>query len=118
MTREGILKGKSIGFLPTKIRPPNRDEPQFKNAAAVVETSVLLEYAVAPIPVNQDALVQAVAKGLTNAAMLKKLGLSIPARKKRVDEAQVVLKALEAIKIDPERIARAVMMNIANRGTV
>jgi hypothetical protein len=124
MTREGILKGKSIGFLPTRIRPPAKEEPQFKNATAVVETSILLEYAVAPIPVNQDALVQAVAKGLTDEAMLRKLGLHVPTRKKSVqkktvvDEAQAVLKALEAIKIDPEKIVRQVLHNIATRGTV
>ena len=127
MTREGILKGKSIGFLPTRIRPPAKDEPQFKNAAAVVETSILLEYAVAPIPVNQDALVQAVAKGLTDEAMLKKLGLTLPVRKKTVerkkkevvyDEAALTLKALEAFNIDPERIVRAVLHNLAHRGSV
>lgn len=126
LTREGILRGKSIGFIPTRIRPPSKDEPQFKNAAGVIETSILLEYAVAPIPVNQDALVMAVAKGIADAATLQKLGLKVPATKKAVrkrsqrilDENEIIMKALEAIKIDPEEIIRQVIHNLRQRGRV
>lgn len=122
MTREGILKGKSIGFIPTRIRPPGKDEPQWKNAAAVVESSLLLEYAVAPIPVCDAALVQAVSKGLADAGTLQRLGLwttRTPAtRASKPDDSRLLMKALEGLRIDPERIVAAVLDRMASRGKV
>jgi hypothetical protein len=121
MTRQGILKGKSIGFIPTKMRPPAPDEAHWKNANAVIESAVLLEYAVAPVPVNQDALVEAVAKGYADEETLRKLGLLAPARKKlgaTVDEVALFLKALEKVRIDPNRIAAKILDKYKNRGKV
>lgn len=120
MTKEGILRGKSIGFLPTKIRSPAKSEPQWKDASAVIESSILLEYAIAPIPMHPDALVEAVAKGLADEALLKRLGLKLPkkTRNVRVNETALLLKALELVKIDPEKIARQVYASLANRGKV
>jgi hypothetical protein len=127
MTAEGILKGKSIGFLPTKIRPPNGEEPEWKNASAVIESAVLLEYAVAPIPVCPEALVEAVAKGYADEALLTKLGLKLPTkpakksarpRKAGPDILTLFLKQLQTIRIDPNRIADEVFRRIAERGRV
>jgi hypothetical protein len=128
MTQEGILKGKSIGFLPTKIRPPSSDEleyrPELKNANAIIETAVLLEYAVAPIPVNQDALVEAVAKGYADEATLKRMGLKVSSgtRTKAMNNNQVdlatLLDALTAISIDPARVADLVEKRMRERGRV
>ncbi len=119
MTQEGILKGKSIGFIPTKMRPPSAEEAHWKNANAVIESSVLLEYAVAPIPVNADALVEAIAKGYADEAILMKLGLMRQKpRAKKVDEVTVFLKALEKIRIDPEKIAARIIEGYKNRGKV
>lgn len=79
LTQEGILKGFSIGFLPTKIRSPTQSElAQWKNCERVIESGVLLEYSVAPIPVCQDALVEAVAKGRADTKTLNQLGFTIP----------------------------------------
>lgn len=124
LTQQGILRGKSIGFIPTEISAPRSDEikarPEWKNASAIVRSGVLLEYAVAPIPVNQDALVEAVAKGMADEKTLKRLGLDLPARKampvkKQVDTLAVFLKALNRIKIDPEAIAREVIETMQGR---
>lgn len=128
MTQEGILKGKSIGFLPTRIRPPTGDElkarPELKNANAIIETAVLLEYAVAPIPVNQDALVEAVAKGYADEEMLKRMGLKVSrhtrtkAVKDQVDLTATLLDALAGISIDPARVADLVEKRVRERGRV
>jgi hypothetical protein len=137
MTQQGIIRGKSVGFLPTKVRSPTREElslkPEWKNAHAVIESSLLLEYAIAPIPVNQDALVEAVSKGVADLAILKRLGLSAPAteaptRPKRgrpatkavssVADLEAVLKALERMSFDPARIAEDVYRGLKNRGKV
>lgn len=112
MTQEGILRGKSIGFLPVKVRSATKEEisrnPHWKNAGSVIESSLLLEYAVAPIPVNQDALVEAVAKGITTKAMLKKLGFSVPEAKPLSDQriAEIIRRefAKGAAMLTPEAI--------------
>jgi hypothetical protein len=75
----------------------------------------LLEYAVAPIPVNQDALVEAVAKGYADEATLKRLGLPVP---KRRSEISLLVKALANIRLDPNKIAAQVLHKLANRGRV
>jgi len=63
LVKGGFLPGKSIGFLPLDGGPPTREEGGYKGANWVIRKSVLLEYSVVSIPANQDALVQAVAKG-------------------------------------------------------
>lgn len=69
MMQEGIGTGKSIGFIPTSKRAPTADElktrPDWKNANnGIIDRCVLLEYSVAPLPANQNALSLAVSKAL------------------------------------------------------
>lgn len=82
MVKCGDLNGKSIGFLPLDGGPPTADEikrfPQWKEAKWVYRKSMLLEYAVAPVQSNPDALVEAVSKGMISTDALAKLGLSPP----------------------------------------
>jgi len=117
MTQEGILRGKSIGFLPTKIRSATQDEitrnPAWKNAGAIIESAVLLEYSIAPIPVNQDALVQAVAKGMTDRATLKRLGLPVPEPKRlsQQEMAEIIRKEFSkaVVEFTPEKIRDGIL---------
>lgn len=116
MTQEGILKGKSIGFLPTVIRSPTQQEvsmnPTWKNAGAVIESAILLEYAVAPIPCNQDALVQAVSKGLADRKTLVRLGLAQPEKKLTAEQiARVITREFDrqAKTLTPEMIIKAAL---------
>jgi hypothetical protein len=63
----GLLQGKSIGFLPTRVHAPTRQEAQRNgwsdDVHLVIDEWLLLEYACVTLPANQDSLVQAVAKG-------------------------------------------------------
>ncbi len=60
------LNGKSIGFIPLEGRQPTPDDVKKRPDYAAVEWIISkwegLEYAVAPIPANADALVTAVSK--------------------------------------------------------
>lgn len=119
MTKEGILRGKSIGFLPTKMRPPSSKEAgMWKDANVIIESAVLLEYAVAPIPCNQDALVEAVAKGYADEATLKRLGLTFEPKKikSHFDRHAATIKALANIDVD--MIVEDVLRRIKDRGRV
>jgi hypothetical protein len=67
LIQAGLLQGKSIGFLPTKVHIPDDKEVQ-KNGwgnsvGLVIDEWLLLEYACVFLPANQDALVESVAKG-------------------------------------------------------
>ena len=79
MVKTGDLCGKSIGFLPLEGGPPTADEvrrfPQWKDAQWVYRKSLLLEYAVAPVQSNPEALVEAVSKGLLGADLAARIGL-------------------------------------------
>ncbi|HSU68195.1 MAG TPA: hypothetical protein VLJ39_15055 [Tepidisphaeraceae bacterium] len=59
--------GKSIGFLPTNVRPATRAEidrrPEMRNVP-VIDRWIGVEYAVVPVPCNPEAEMQAVAKGM------------------------------------------------------
>jgi phage head maturation protease len=118
MTQEGILKGRSVGFLPTKIRSATQEEmgrhPEWKDASCIIESAILIEYAVCVIPVNQDAIVEAVAKGTISNAILKQLGFPLPKRKKHFSQGQI--EALVSRELDrliplltPERIREKVL---------
>ena len=70
----GLLQGKSIGFLPTRVHVPDEKEAK-KNGwgndvSLVIDEWLLLEYACVFLPANQDALVESVAKGLPADALL------------------------------------------------
>ena len=60
--------GKSIGFLPTRVRPPTDDErqhrPELQKVQRIIEEWVLLEYACVYLPAQQNAVVEAVSKGM------------------------------------------------------
>jgi hypothetical protein len=58
--------GKSIGFLPLSIREATSEEKQRRPELAgvpIIDKAAGLEYAVAPVPCNPEAQMEAVAKG-------------------------------------------------------
>jgi hypothetical protein len=69
LVQSGLLCGKSIGFLPTKVRAPTEDEitrnPALQQVARIIEEWLLLEYACVYLPAQQNAVVEAVSKGMT-----------------------------------------------------
>lgn len=77
LVQEGVLSGKSIGFIPLEGRLPN-DEELAAGATKVFTKSVLVEYSVVSIPSNKQALVEAVSKGLVTKSMAGDLGFEIP----------------------------------------
>lgn len=107
LTQQQVLRGKSIGFLPTKLRSPTPEEikahPSWDKAAAVIESAMLLEYAVAPVPVNQECLVEAVAKGF--GSQVRRLGLEVP----MID---LLLRSLE--QVDSKKIADSLYNKLIN----
>jgi phage head maturation protease len=67
---EGILRGWSIGFVPTKVSriTPSRVNP--KGGMCYLEWD-LLEYSAVPVPENPQALTLAVGKGMVKDADLR-----------------------------------------------
>src|SRR5207245_2080980 len=60
-----LLRGKSIGFLPTRVHQPKTkevDEHGWQNVDLVIDEWVLLEYACTFLPTQQNAVVEAVGK--------------------------------------------------------
>ena len=81
LVKAELLRGKSIGFLPLKVHTPadsERQLPGWKDVSLVIDEWLLLEYACCFLPVQQQAVVEAVSKSAVPAippAMLKALGL-------------------------------------------
>jgi hypothetical protein len=66
LVQAGLLNGKSIGFLPTKVHFADAKEAKKENwpeGTLVIDEWLLLEYACCFLPANQDALVESVSKG-------------------------------------------------------
>src|SRR5262249_41668912 len=67
LVQAGLLQGKSIGFLPTRVHAPDPQECERHgwgdDVRLVIDEWLLLEYACVTLPANQDALVEAVSKG-------------------------------------------------------
>jgi hypothetical protein len=65
LVQAGLLQGKSIGLLPTKIHYPSQaeiDRLGWKQAKTVIDEWLLVEYACTALPVQQNAIVEAVSK--------------------------------------------------------
>lgn len=83
LVQSGLLCGKSIGFLPTKVRQPTDEEiaryPEYRKVRRIVEKWLLLEYACVYLPAQPNAVVESVAKGLRSipAHYQKALGLEL-----------------------------------------
>ena len=73
LMQEGMCGGKSIGFIPTHMRTATADEisrrPELKSASVIVDKATLLEYSVAPVPCNPDALAISVSKSFKDSAL-------------------------------------------------
>jgi hypothetical protein len=82
LVQAGLLQGKSIGFLPTKVHIPDEKEVRRngwgEQVSLVIDEWLLLEYACVFLPANQDALVEAVSKGSVEvpSELLDALGLN------------------------------------------
>jgi hypothetical protein len=106
LVQSGDLAGKSIGFLPLEGHPPTPDEiilrPEWAKATWVYSKGLLLEYAVAPIPANAEALVEAVAKGQLKHAFHR---LARPSSAQRVADRlnQLDWSALVLTRLDQRR---------------
>ena len=62
-----LLRGKSIGFLPTRVHMPDDKEVEkhnWKGVACVIDEWILLEYACVFLPAQQNAVVESVSKGM------------------------------------------------------
>lgn len=68
LVKAGLLRGKSIGFVPLDVRPPTTAEvegnPQLRDIRQVISRWLLLEYACCYLPMQPFALVDDVAKTL------------------------------------------------------
>ncbi len=67
LVQAGLLRGKSIGFLPLQTHVPDAAEIARRgwteDVRLVIDRWLLLEYACVSLPANQYALVEAVSKG-------------------------------------------------------
>jgi hypothetical protein len=65
LVQADLLRGKSIGFLPTRVHVPDqkeRDANSWQQVGLVIDEWLLLEYACTFLPAQQNAVVEAVSK--------------------------------------------------------
>lgn len=76
----GINPGVSIGFIPIESREPSKaDRARYGDSIQRVHNRwKLLEFSIAPVQANQDAVVVAVGKGLIAKAAAKAVGIDVP----------------------------------------
>ena len=105
LMQQNIINGFSVGFSPIESRPAGNAEvekygPQCR---MVTSKSKMMEYSVAPLPANQDALALAVSKGIMTAATCAKLfpGVEVKVVKPRPKQIiiPVVLPKPKAVEV-------------------
>ena len=116
LVRQGIVKGVSVGFIPETngARMASKaDRKRYGHGIKRVYNKwKLLEVSVAPLPANQDALVQAVDKGLVTRVQCKSfLGVDLPALVPRVR----LRRRIRLVAADPmtDRIEKSVARALA-----
>ena len=85
LMQQDIVRGVSVGFVPVNSRKPTpADREAFGDAVVKVHNRwKLLEFSVTPLPANQEALIQQVAKGLLPPTVCKAFGVEPPAPRQR-----------------------------------
>jgi hypothetical protein len=114
LVQADLLRGKSIGFLPTKIHTPTNEEKQqdgWQNVALVIDEWVLLEYACCFLPCQQNAVVEAVSKALpVPDEFLRVLGVDVAAVRQKAGD----LAELPGVPFTPlEEIEKALVRAVA-----
>jgi hypothetical protein len=81
LVKAGLLRGKSIGFIPLKLRTPTPDEiaknAELANVRYIIEEWLLAEYACCYLPMQPNAVVETVSKSVP-ASWIELLGLPQP----------------------------------------
>jgi len=109
--KQKVISGFSVGFVPIEGRRPSRkDRETFGQRVRYVFSKwKLLEYSVAPLPANQDALALAVGKGVVSPATARTLFPEIelpgPRAKRRV--MIVVPKTIDPAQTVRREVLRA-----------
>jgi hypothetical protein len=123
LVQAGLLQGKSIGFLPTRVHVPDDDEAKQHGwgdgVRLVIDEWLLLEYACVTLPANQDALVAAVSKGAVElpAELCRAVGLpavppAIPFT--ALDEVERAVRR-QVERVDVEALARRALEDALDR---
>lgn len=104
LIQQGIIRGVSIGFIPTEARnPTTKDKELFgENCRRVISKWRLLELSVAPLPANQDALILAVSKGIISQAAVDKIAGK--------DQALAMTPAAVSDAVTPPTVRRVVVV--------
>tara|TARA_Y100000589_G_scaffold307571_1_gene323380 strand:- start:1475 stop:2140 length:666 start_codon:yes stop_codon:yes gene_type:complete len=91
--QQGVIHGFSVGFAPIEGRKPTvKDKQLFGDQVNHVYSKwKLLEYSVAPLPANQDALALAVSKGIVSADAVQPYWPNLNIKKSKV---MIVVPAL------------------------
>ena len=82
---QDIIKGVSVGFIPSEWRDPTEnDRRKFGDVRTIHSKWKLLEWSLAPLQCNVDAVVTAVGKGLIDPKIAKAVypGARLPQRKR------------------------------------
>jgi hypothetical protein len=101
LVEAGLLRGKSIGFLPLRVHVPDEREVKARGwgdgVRLVVDEWLLLEYACVSLPANPHALVEVVSKGAA--------GLDVVAEVERRVAAELPAAVSRAVAEALERAA-------------
>jgi phage head maturation protease len=123
LVASGLCNGVSIGFSYIETREPTaKDKSRFKTTGnelqRVISKSRLLEYSFAPLPMNEDALVMAVSKGLIrkdgtiNEDAVKACRLGSEAK---IEQRSLRLDRAKALQLDPAKMTRLVIERLQGR---
>jgi hypothetical protein len=129
LVKASLMVGKSIGFLTVKSRAPTEEEikrkPEWAGVRRIVEEWILLEYACCWLPMNPEALVEAVSKSQLSADALKFVGAELPPPAKKEEEVPPIAftplyeieKAIERAtrNVDAGAIVRALVAEASER---
>jgi hypothetical protein len=81
LIQAGLLQGKSVGFVRLKSHAPTSHEiagnADTAKVSRVIDEWLLIEYAVTFLPINQNALVEAVSKSAVKPEALKQIGIDM-----------------------------------------
>jgi len=85
LVKADLLRGKSIGFFPVKVRTPTAAEiserPAWRHVRYIIEEWLLAEYACCYLPVQPHAVVEQVSKSLAALPAEIAAALGAPARR-------------------------------------
>lgn len=118
--KSGVVRGKSIGFVPIELRDPTPEEIQLygDRLHTVIARSIMFEYSTVSTPCNPDSLIESFKALDLSKFSWKKIGEVKAKKPKPINLSQPFSSSVSGVSFDVDQLALKVIQELQTKGQI